>query len=60
MFSGEFIYFGLLSSSTLPPNAITLPLTSCIGNMSLFLNLSIYLPSGVLFTKLEASISSSV
>ena len=40
IFSGEFIYLGLLSSKTLPPNAITLSLTSCIGNINLFRKLS--------------------
>ena len=36
--TGEvFTYFGLESSRTLPPKAITLPLMSIIGNIALFL-----------------------
>ena len=58
--SGEFMYLGLLSSKTLPPKAITLSLASNIGNISLFLNLSINFPSWFLFTRHDASISSSV
>ena len=45
MFSGEFIYLGFESSKTLPPKAITLSLTSLIGIINLFLNLSTYVPS---------------
>ena len=58
-FSGEFMYFGLLSSNTLPPNAITLPLTSHIGNISLFLYLSMYCPFSFLFTRPDSNISAS-
>jgi len=54
------MYLGLLSSNTLPPKAITLSWVSNIGNINLFLNLSINFPSGFLLTKHEARISSSV
>ena len=50
----------MLSSKTLPPNAITLSLTSLIGNINLFLNLSINPPFFPLATKHDAKISSSV
>ena len=53
------MYLGLLSSKTLPPKAITLFLTSCIGNIILLRYLSMYIPFSLLFTKPEAKISSS-
>ena len=60
-FSLEFMYLPpvlSLSSSFLPPNATTLPVTSIIGNISLLLNLSTNSPLSVLFTSPVAKISS--
>ena len=59
-FSGEFIYFGFESSKTLPPNAITFPLISHIGIISLFLYMSIYCPLSFLMTSPDSNISFSL
>jgi len=66
-FSGEFIYLGcgnlgsfiFESSNILPPKAITFPLASQIGNISLSLYLSIYVPFAFLLTKPDSNISFS-
>lgn len=51
------MYLGNDLSKTLPPNAINLFLTSCIGNISLFLYISAK-PVWVFFTRFDAIISS--
>jgi len=53
------MYFGFESSSTLPPNAITFALASQIGNINLFLYLSINCPLSFLFTNPDSNISRS-